>query len=193
MKLFWPFKNFAIVVLLLFTTSMTNADELSGHISGYIGLKSMNSSDWLDDLDTHFAMGVLFDIKKDSWPISIALDIFDTGDKNEHDGMEDLGHTTEFQLGVRKIFMNQDSNIQPYIGGGVSFMYAELEFEVNNTITKQDDRDVGGWLGAGMCYEINPRFVLGLDVRYSHGEVILFDKERDAGGIFTGITGGFHF
>jgi len=185
-------KNFAIAMLLLLTTSMTHADELSGHISGYIGLKTMDSSDW-PDLDTHFSMGVVFDIKKDSWPISIVLDLVDTGDKHNHDGMEDLGHTTEYQLGIRKIFMNQHSKIQPYIGGGVSFMYAELEFEENNITTTQDYRDTGGWFGAGMYYEINPEFVLGLDVRYSHGEVVLFDKERDAGGIHTGVTGGFQF
>jgi len=193
MKPYWTLKNFAIAMLLLLTTSMTNADELSGHINGYIGMKFMDSSDWGDHLDTHFSMGFISDIKKDSWPISIALDLVDTGDKHEHDGMEDLGHTTEYQLGIRKIFMNQHSKIQPYIGGGVSFMYAEQEFEENNITMKQDDRDVGGWLGAGMYYEISPKFVLGLDVRYSHGEVILFDKERDAGGIHTGVTGGFQF
>ena len=192
MKLYWTLKNFAIAMLLLLNTSMTNADDWSGHIGGFIGLKTLNSSDW-PDIDTHNALGIMFDIKKDSWPISIALDILDTGGKNEHDGMEDLGHTTEFQLGVRKIFMKQDSKIQPYVGGGVSFMYAEQEYEVNNITTTQDDRDVGGWLGAGMYYEITPKFVLGLDVRYSYGKVTLFDKELDAGGIFAGVTGGYQF
>lgn len=138
-------------------------------------------------------MGILFDIKKDSWPISIVLELMDTGGKHDHDGMTDLGHTTERHLGVRKIFMNQYSKIQPYLGGGVSYMYAEQEYEINNEIMTQDDRGVGGWLGAGMYYDMNPRFVLGIDVRYSHGEVILFNKERDAGGIHAGVTGGFQF
>jgi outer membrane autotransporter protein len=96
-------------------------------------------------------------------------------------------------LGIRKIFTNQDKRIQPYIGGGVSFMYAELEFEANNTTEKQDDGATGLWFGAGMYYEINPRFTLGLDVRYSYGEVTLFDKERNVGGIYAGITGGYQF
>ena len=192
MKSFWPFKKFAMAVLLMVTTTMTNADELSGHISGYIGLKNLNSSDW-PDLDTHFAMGVIFDIKKDSWPISIALDIFDTGDEYKHDGIKNLGHTTEYQLGIRKIFMDQNSKFQPYIGGGVSFMSAELEYQDSNNIMTQDDRAVGVWLGTGMYYEINPSFVLGLDVRYSYGEVTLFNKERDAGGLYTGLTAGFQF
>lgn len=192
MKTYWTLKNFVIVMLLLLTTSMTNAGELSGHISGFIGLKTMNSSDW-PELDKHFSMGVNFDIKKDSWPISIALDMIDTGSEHEYDGLKDLSHTTEYHFGVRKIFMNQDSKIQPYIGGGVSFMYAELEYQGNNKKMTQDDRDVGSWFGAGMYYEINPRLVLGLDVRYSHGEVILFNTERDAGGISSGVTLGFQF
>jgi hypothetical protein len=181
-----------IAMLLLLSTATTNADEMSGHISGFAGLKIMDSSDW-PELNTHFAMGVLFDIKKDSWPISIAVDIFDTGDEYKHDGIKDLGHTTEYQLGIRKIFMDQNSKLQPYIGGGVSFMSAELEYQVSNNIMTQDDRDVGVWLGTGMYYEINPSFVLGLDVRYSYGKVILFDNERDAGGLYTGLTAGFQF
>ena len=171
---------------------MSNADELSGHISGFMGLKAMDSNDW-SDLDTHFSMGIFFDFKKDSWPISIALDITDTGGKHKHDGLEDLGHTTEYQLGVRKIFMNKDSNVQPYIGGGVSFMYAELEYETNSATMTQDDRATGGWFGAGMYYDKTPKFVLGLDVRYSHGEVSLFNKERNAGGFHACVTVGYQF
>ena len=74
----------------------------------------MDSSGW-PDLDTHFALGVIFNIKKDSWPISIAQDVMDTDDKHEHDGMTDLGHTTEYHFGVRKIFKDPHYDIQPYI------------------------------------------------------------------------------
>ena len=74
MKQYWTHKNLAMVLMLFLTSSMTNADELSSHVSGFIGLKTMDSSGW-PDLDTHFALGVIFNIKKDSWPISIALDI----------------------------------------------------------------------------------------------------------------------
>lgn len=192
MKSNWTLKNLATVMLLFLTTSMTNADEWSGHIGGFIGLKALKSSDW-PDLDIHNSLGVIFDIKKDTWPVSIVLDITDTGGKHKHNGMEDLGHTTELQFGIRKIFINQDSRIQPYVGGGISSMYAEQEFEVNNVSTKQDDSTVGFWLGAGMYYEMNPKFVLGLDVRYSEGEVTLFDEDLNAGGFYTGVTGGYQF
>ena len=192
MKPYWTLKHFSIAMLLLLTTPIINADELSGHISVFIGFKAMDSSDW-PDLDTHFAMGIIFDIKKDSWPISIALDVMDTGDEHKHDGLKDLGHTTEIHFGVRRIFMNQNAKIQPYIGGGVSFMSAEQEFQMINTTMTQDDSDVGVWVGTGMYYEINPGFVLGIDARYSQGEVVLFDKERDVGGVFAGVTVGYQF
>ncbi len=192
MKQYWSLKNFVIAMFLLMTTSMTKADELSGHVSGFIGLKSLNSSDW-PNLNTHFSMGIIFDIKKESWPISITLNVLDTGSEHKHDGLKDLAHTTEYHLGVIKIFKSHRSKIQPYIGGGASFMYAELEYQSNNNTMTQDDRDLGGWFGAGMYYEINPRFVLGLDARYSNGEVILFNVERDTGGIFTGVTVGYQF
>lgn len=192
MKSNWTLKNLAKVMLLFLTTSMTNADEWSGHIGGFIGMKALNSSDW-PDLDIHNSLGVIFDIKKDTWPVSIVLDITDTGGKHKHNGMEDLGHTTELHFGIRKSFINQDSRIQPYVGGGISSMYAEQEFEVNNVSAKQDDSTVGFWLGAGMHYEMNPKFVLGLDVRYSEGEATLFDEDMNAGGFYAGVTGGYQF
>ena len=192
MKPYRTLMNLAVVLLLLLTTLATNADEISGHIGGFAGLKIMDSGDW-PELDTHFAMGVLFDIKKESWPISISLDIFDTGDEYKHDGVKDLGHTTEYQLGVRKIFTNKYPNIQPYLGGGVSFMSAEQEYQDGSTIIKQDDNGVGGWFGAGMYYDMTASFVLGFDVRYSYGKVTLFDKELDAGGLYTGLTAGYQF
>lgn len=192
MKSNWTLKNLSILVFLFLIASLTKAEEYSGHIGGFIGLKAMDSNDW-PDLDNHFAMGVFFDITKDSWPVSIVLDITDTGDKHKHDGMEDLGHTTELHFGIRKIFINKDSRFQPYVGGGVSSIYAEQEIEVNNISTEQDDSTVGIWLGAGMYYEINPKFLLGLDVRYSDGEVTLFDEDLDAGGLFAGVTGGYQF
>ena len=61
MKPYWTRKNFALAMMLLLTTSMTNAAELSGHISGFVGLKIMNRSDW-GGIGQHFSSGFIFDI-----------------------------------------------------------------------------------------------------------------------------------
>ena len=100
MKPYCALNKSAILILLLLTTSKTIADDISGHIGGFAGLKILDSGDW-PELNTHFAMGILFDIKKDSWPVSVALDIFDTGGEYKHDGVKNLGHTTEYQLGMQ--------------------------------------------------------------------------------------------
>ena len=186
------FKTAAAAMLLLMSTSLTQGYEWSGHVGILAGGKLLDDSDW-PDLDGHYSLGFFSDVKEASWPISMALDLMDTGGKYDHDGMEDLGHTTEIHLGVRKIFLDQHRKMQPYIGGGVAFMYAEQEYEIENIKTEEDDSTVGGWFGVGTYYAFHPRFVLGLDVRYSHGEVTLFDQDRDAGGIHAYITGGLQF
>ena len=181
-----------IAMLLALTTSVAQAYEWSGHVGVLAGGKLLDASDW-PDLDKHFSLGFISDVKEASWPISMALDLMDTGGKHDHDGMEDLGHTTEIHLGVRKIFLDQHRQMQPYIGGGVAFMYAEQEYESGSGIVKQDDSAWGAWFGAGVYYAVRPRFVLGLDARYSRGEVSLFNQDRDAGGIHVYITAGHQF
>ena len=185
-------KTVAATMLLLMSASLTQAYEWSGHVGILAGGKILDDSDW-PDLDKHYSLGFITDVKESSWPISMALDLMDTGGKYDHDGMEDLGHTTEIHLGVRKIFLDQHGKMQPYIGGGVAFISAEQEYEMLNIKTKEDDSTVGGWLGVGTYYAVSPRFVLGLDVRYSHGEVTLFGQDRDAGGVHVYVTGGLQF
>jgi hypothetical protein len=72
MKSFSNLKRSITAALLLVTASITNASELSGHISAYLGLKTMDSSEW-PEIDRHFAAGVLFDLKKDSTSITAIL------------------------------------------------------------------------------------------------------------------------
>ena len=99
-------------MLLLFTTPLIHADELSGYVDLFLGMKSMDSSDWYN-LDEHFAMGFVIDIKKESRPVSLVLEVIGAGDKYNHAVQEDLRHSAEHCLGVRKIFIDEDSKIQP--------------------------------------------------------------------------------
>ena len=185
-------KPAATALLLLLTVSLAQADQWSGHLGVLAGGKLLDNGDW-PELDKHFSMGFISDIKEDSWPMSMALDLIDTGGKSDHDGAEDLGHTTEIHLGVRKIFLDQHGKIHPYIGGGLAFMYAEQEYEIENIKTKEDDSTVGAWIGVGTYYTVHSKCVIGLDVRYSRGEVSLFDQDRDAGGLHAYITAGIQF
>lgn len=168
-------------------------DQFSGHVSGYIGHKSLNDKDW-SELDQQGSLGIIFDIKQENWPVSIAVDLIVSGDTEKIGSEEDLAGSLETHLGVRKIFELSNSSIQPYIGGGVAFIAASIELENNGkTVSKSDDNATGYWVGTGMYYSMNNHFNIGVDVRYSQADVTLFDIDRKAGGIHSGITAGLHW
>lgn len=180
------------VLLLVLALPPAHAGDWTGNISGYLGQKSLDDSDWAE-LDQQCGAGVIFDIKKKEWPVSIALDIVGSGDVHEEGSLKHKGFTVEQHIGVRKIFDFENSSVKPYIGGGIAFIFAKLEDEGGGANFSQDDNTVGAWLGAGMYVEITSHFIMGLDVRYSQAEVTLLDKEREAGGLNTGITIGYHW
>ncbi len=193
------FTTVAISSLLLCSLSIVQADEtlkgnkFSGNVSGYLGQKSLDDKDW-SKLDQQGSLGVIFDFKKESWPVSIAVDLIISGDTEENGSLEDLGGSLETHLGVRKIFEFSDSSFKPYIGGGIAIVGATME-HLNNDITtsKSDDTDTGYWVGTGMYYAVDKSFTIGADVRYSDAEVTLFGVDRKAGGVYTGLTVGYHW
>ena len=180
----------SLLVLILPTAAF--AGNWSGNVSGYLGQKSLEEDDW-SALDQQVSLGVLFDIKQTHWPVSLALDLIGSGDVDKQGSLKDEGTTIENHLGVRKIFTLPNSSIEPYIGGGVSFVQAEIKNKNGSTTISDDDSDVGYWVGGGAYIPLNPHFNLGLDVRYSDAEVTLFNQEREAGGLHAGITAGYHW
>ena len=186
------FNKAAISTLLLLILSAAHAGDWTGNVSGYLGHKSLDDKDW-PQLDSQFAIGVLFDIKKQDWPVSIAFDIIGSGDVHEDGSQKDEGYTVENHLGVRKIFELLSYSIKPYLGGGIAFVHAKLKDKDGSTTRSEDDNAVGAWFGGGMYVGLTPHLNLGLDVRYSKAEVTLFDVDREAGGLHAGVTAGYHW
>lgn len=164
----------------------------TGNVSGYLGHKSVDNDDW-PNLDSQVSVGVISDFRKQSWPVSIAVDLIFSADVHESGVIKDTGGTVETHLGARKIFTLENSSFRPYVGGGVALVNAILENENAGVTVDDDDRAFGAWVGAGTYYAVTPSFNIGLDVRYSKAEVTLFDKEREAGGLNAGITAGYHW
>ncbi len=103
--------------LLFLVLPVAHAGDWTGNVSGYVGRKFMDDSDW-PNLDQQLVIGVLFDIRKREWPVSIAVDILGSGDGNESGSRKLKGYTLEEYIGVRKIFELQNPSIRPYVGGG---------------------------------------------------------------------------
>jgi len=134
--------------------------------------------------------GVLVDFKQKNWPISIAIDLLGSLDQETISGVEREGRTSEFDIGVRKIWEVAGSSIRPFIGGGLAFLNAEKE---DAGIFSVNDSGTGIWLNGGVYWTIGQHFNLGLQARYSQAEVTLFGANVEAGGTHAGIMLGYHW
>lgn len=181
-------------LLMIMLSSTVHAEEWTGNIIGLLGIKSLDDKDW-PQLDNQLELGVLFDLKQKSWPISIALDARISSDSNTVNLTETTASTFEFNLGVRKYFEFENSDFKPYINGGLALISAEIEKKTTSgntvTTTTEDDNAVGSWFGGGVNLALTEEFSIGLDIRYSQGDVTIFNLNREAGGFHAGLTAGY--
>ncbi len=169
---------------------------LTGNINGVLGRKTMNDKDW-KPVEDQLLLGVQADFRRQTWPVSIAVDILQSLGSDDKDGVSEDGATTEFAAGVRKVFEN-DSRIAPFVGGGLSLVHASLKAErttPSGNRVQADDNDsaIGLWVGGGVLFRVTQKLNLGLNLRYSHAEVNLFGNNIDAGGVSFGLLGGVRF
>jgi opacity protein-like surface antigen len=174
------------------TDKNSSTDGWTGNVSAYLGHKSVDDDDW-PDLDSQRSVGIISDIRKQSWPVSIAVDLIFAGDADKNGADDIAGGTMEIHLGARKVFTLENSSFSPYVGGGLALVTASLENEKPLVTIDDDDTVVGAWIGVGAYYAVTPHINLGMDVRYSKAEVTLFDKDRETGGFNAGITLGYHW
>lgn len=173
---------------LLFITSIASAatENYTGHALGHLGVKSLNSDDW-GKLDDQLAVGASLDFRRPSWPINLALEMIYSADSHESRGVETEVVIAEFAGGVKKYFALARS-LDLYVGGGPTIISASMD-----AATDENDLGIGIWLGTGLLVNLGERFVVGGGLRYSTGDVELFDKNRDAGGMLVHATGGVRF
>jgi len=179
----------AVALMLLFASA--NANAWTGNVNAFLGQKTLDEDDW-GTLDKQPEFGVLVDFKQPDWPVSIAIDFLVSADDTTESGILIEGMTSEFDIGVRKIWEVSGSPIRPYIGGGLAFVGAELKATSFGTIT-EDDNGTGIWLNGGVYWTLGQSFNLGLDLRYSQADVTLFGVEGEAGGTHVGVILGYHW
>ena len=183
-------KNIVALALILFFIS-ANANAWTGNVNAFLGQKTLDEDDW-GPLDKQPEFGVLVDFKQPDWPVSIAIDFLVSTDDTTESGVLIEGTTSEFDIGVRKIWEVSGSPIRPYIGGGLAFVGAEIKGTSFVTVT-EDDNGTGIWLNGGVYWTLGQSFNLGLDLRYSQADVTLFGVEGEAGGTHVGVILGYHW
>jgi len=183
-------KSIVIPVLMLLVMN-AHANEWSGNANFILGTKSLENSDW-GPLDEQVAFGVLVDFKQKNWPFSMAIDLLGSLDEETIFGVKTEGRTSEFDIGIRKIWEVSGSSIRPFIGGGIALIDAEQKL-TNGVSVSVDDSATGIWLNGGVYWTLGQNFNLGLQARYSKAEVTLVGIDVEAGGTIAAIMLGYHW
>lgn len=182
-------------ILVLVGSSIMNAavaQEWTGHLSGYLGNKTIKENNWANN-NEHGSMGVITDFKQKDWPVSIAVDLFATGNEDKVKGQNSKTYSAQAHVGIRKVFNFDDCMIHPYVGGGVtlnSFFQKDKDAQGKE---EYDDNDTAGWVGTGAYVHLTDSFAMGLDLRYSQAKVKLNNRKVDASGVMGGISVGYHW
>jgi hypothetical protein len=133
---------------------------------------------------------------RDDWPVHIAADVLFSGkDGSLPGGIDVSGGTFEAAVGVRKIWGWK--SVHPYAGAGVAIVAAAIELDGPAGSAEDSDATLGPWIGGGVMWRLGTRFDIGLDVRWSDGDVDLdfgggaTAPGLDAGGLHYGLLLGF--
>ncbi|WP_321276147.1 outer membrane beta-barrel protein [Thiomicrorhabdus indica] len=189
-------KNFpqlsAILILSVISTTPAHSDDWSGHLSGFLGNKQIKQKGWAND-DVHGSIGLVSDFKHKDWPVSIAADLFATGNEENINNQDINTYSAQAHLGVRKVFDFPECRIHPYIGAGATFMQVIQEDKTGSKTVKQEKNDIGSWVGAGSYINITETITAGIDIRYLNSSVKFNDEKIDFSGVMTGLTVGYQW
>jgi hypothetical protein len=153
--------------------------ESMGGLVTHFGISQMVTDDW-DPLDNPSYIGVGYQQHTGWDPVEVEL-----GFNYNHETLGG-GATPEqrlrffvFDLGLSMavpLTRSKANVIEPYAGGGLSFLYARRDEEVGFDIDHFQDGDQGYYFHAGIRIHINPTSYISLDARW------LRDVEVDLGG-----------
>jgi hypothetical protein len=196
--------SFCIFLCLMLASAAANAQDSAktqnpwtGNINVFLGGKNLDHDDW-EPADKQGELGVLFDLRDNDWPLSVAVDLLGAA-AEETDYAPLLGtiatmksYTSEVDIGVRKIW-EISPNIRPFIGGGLSFISAEIRVITTSTKQVDDDYGTGFWLGGGVYWIIGEQFNIGVELRTSAARMHLLGTDKRAGGGHLGMLLGYHW
>lgn len=176
----------AAVMMFAAGTAFSQEGAWKGNVNFFLGGKTLDSDDW-GSLDNQGEYGIEMDLRKTTWPVSVALDILASADEDDDTpGLKNEALTSEIDLGIRKIWDNR-KYFRSSIGGGVGAISAEVK--QTTAFGKSDDNDtgVGFWVSGSLYWTFWNVMNLGVEARYSSANVELWGVDAKAGGDHYGI------
>jgi hypothetical protein len=179
---------------------MVTPAQAGGNINALLGQKEQDKSfSDTENIQEQDMLGLMMDWGAEGWPINLALDVT-SGSKDTNDENFDVnvdGSTLAVDGGVRWYFVKNRS-WEPYVGGGVSYISAEVDTSGENNDIEFDDSTVGYWLNGGIKWVIGEHFNLGGDVRWEKAELDVEDDlgnptDVEAGGLGYAVLLGYRW
>ena len=180
--------TFLVIACFLFSIpKLAICADWTGNLNVLLGSKVLDEDQW-EPADEQSEFGIEVDFKKQSWPVSIAIDFLSASGEGTLWGIKAESETSELNVGVRKIW-DKSPHVRPFIGGGIAFITGEFSaFGLS-----EDDSATGFWIGGGVYWTLAEHFNIGLEAKSSSANVTLFGVEADAGGGHFGVLAGFHW
>lgn len=188
--------SFALMISSLSAARPAGAQEWSGNVNLLGGLKLLDD-DWKPAED-QIAYGLQTDFMPPEWPFSLAVDLLLADSASESVELPGGGSVTsesetmEVDLGIRK-YWHSTERWRPFLGGGLALLRGELETRGPIASASDSDTGTGLWAGGGVLYAFNNHLNVGVQGRYSTGDVDINGAELDAGGLHFGGLVGFYW
>ena len=184
---------YSVLALSLAATAPASyADQLQHTVGLSLGQTHIDDASWAGQ--TNFgSFAINYEMHNSAWPVSLTASLYAAGDERNQNNVETTDVLGGLQIGVKKYWQLNDSQWQPFLSGGINFATAEKSTKTGNTSYKQSKNRTSYYVGTGILWRINASFEAGLDLRYTHVDMTLFEEKVDAGGLFTGISLGYRF
>lgn len=190
----------AALALIVAAGMFATPVEAGGNINALIGQKEQDKSfSDTENVQEQDMLGLMLDWGADGWPVNLALDIVDSSkDSNDNDfNITVDGSVLAIDGGVRWYFVKNRS-WEPYVGGGVSYISAQVDTSGVSNDIEFDDSTVGYWLNGGIKWVIGEHFNVGGDVRWEKAELSTEDDlnnpvDIEAGGLGYAVLLGYRW
>ncbi len=184
----------ALIMLLVigfFVPTGSQAGDWTGNVNAFLGLKTLDD-DWLEEFQEQTEGGILFDIQKVEWPVSIVVESMYSMGEDVVQGYDIEVATTELLLGAGKTW-TPNATIRPYVRAGINFASAEQKTSNGYQSVSVDESGMGYAISGGVYWTISQHFNIGLGVRYSKATIEFDNDDVEAGGTHSGLILGYHW
>jgi len=167
-----------------------------GNFNLFVGQKWLDQGDWAP-VDQQPQIGLMLAFGEERAAVHFSIDVLASKDDSGVDAPTldgpVRGSTTEFAIGVRKVWGRGVT--RPHLGAGANVVRVTEDRYGPSGLVQSKDRGYGVWVDAGVSWRLAGHLNLGIEGRYCAANVdlgaALEVRDVSAGGIQVGLLVGY--